>query len=417
VVHRPGSAEFLRRRTLQHLNVQPALDKSRTTVAEAVVAAIRSAWPAGVERAALHEPWFAGNEWEYVKDCLDSGWVSSAGRYVDDFERGLADFTGAKYAIATVNGTAALHVCLQLAGVDRDDEVLLPALTFIATANAVSYCGAVPHFVDSDSVALGVDPERLREHLSTIVERRSGAVVNRRTGRRLAAVVVMHAFGHPANTVALAEVCREFALPLIEDAAESLGSYIGERHTGNAGILAALSFNGNKVVTTGGGGAVLTSDERLARAAKHITTTARVPHAWAFLHDQVGYNYRLPNINAALGCAQLERLTGFLTLKRALSDRYRLAFEPLSEVEFVREPAGTRSNYWLNNILLSNAEQRDEVLRLTNEQGIMTRPLWTLMHRLPMYAQCPRADLSTAEALEQRLVSIPSSAFLGAARA
>lgn len=398
-------------------DVQPALEKSRTAVAEAIVAAIRSAWPAGVERAALHEPWFSGNEWQYVKECLDTGWVSSVGKYVDEFERRLAEFTGAKYAVATVNGTAALHVSLELAGVQRDDEVIVPALTFIATANAVSYCGAVPHFADSSATTLGLDADNLRAHLGRVAEQRGSAVVNRLTGRRIAAVVVMHAFGHPADVAGLTKLCRDYKLPLIEDAAESLGSYVGERHTGNFGQLAALSFNGNKVVTTGGGGAVLTNDEQLARAAKHITTTARVPHRWSFLHDQVGHNYRLPNLNAALGCAQLERLAGFVQHKRALAARYQQAFADMKEVEFVREPSGTRSNYWLNNLLVSDAETRDEVLRVTNDQGIMTRPVWTLMHRLPMYAECPRADLNTAEMLEQRLVSIPSSAFLGVERA
>ena len=396
--------------------MQSAVEKSRSAISQAVVAAIRSAWPAGTERAALHEPWFGGNEWEYVKECLDSGWVSSAGKYVDEFERRLVEFTGARHAIATVNGTAALHVCLQLAGAGRDDEVIVPALTFVATANAVSYCGAVPHFVDSERNTVGLDPRKLREHLDAVAECRATATVNRRTGRRIAAVVAMHTFGHPADIVTLAEVCREFGLPLIEDAAESLGSYVAGRHTGTFGLLAALSFNGNKVVTTGGGGAVLTNDDLLARAARHFTTTARLPHQWSFVHDQIGYNYRLPNINAALGCAQLDRLPEFLERKRSLAARYKDAFASVSEIEVIGEPPGTRSNYWLNNILVADAEQRDEVLRQTNEQGIMTRPVWTPMHRLPMYAACPRGDLATVEWLEQRLVSIPSSAFLGAAR-
>lgn len=395
---------------------QPALDRSRTETAQAVAVAIRSAWPAGVLQAALHEPWFTGKEWDYVKSCLDTGWVSSAGSYVEEFERRLAQFTGVRCAVATVNGTAALHICLKLAGVEPGDEVILPALTFVATANAVSYCGAVQHFADSNAHTLGLDPVRLREHLAIVAERRNGRTINRNTGRRIAAVLVMHAFGHPADVEELAALCRDYELALIEDAAESLGSYIGERHTGSFGQVAALSFNGNKVITTGGGGAVLTNDERLAQSAKHLTTTARVPHPWAYFHDQIGHNYRLPNLNAALGCAQMEQLPEFLRLKRVLAARYNDAFKDVPEVRFISEPRGKRSNYWLNNILVADAEQRDEVLRVTNQLGIGTRPAWTLMHRLPMYSECPRADLSVAEELEERLVSIPSSAHLGQQR-
>ena len=395
---------------------QPALDSSRTATAEAIALAIRSAWPEGVHRAPLHEPWFTGRELEYVKNCLDTGWVSSAGAYVEEFERRLAEFTGMRYAVATVNGTAALHVCLRLAGAEAGDEVIVPALTFVATANAVAYCGASPHFADSHPVTLGLDADKLREHLQNVTERRSGITLNRSTGRRIAAVVVMHAFGHPADTGGLAVVCREYSLALVEDAAESLGSYTGGKHTGCFGQSAALSFNGNKVITTGGGGAVLTNDERLARAARHITTTARIPHQWSYFHDQVGHNYRLPNLNAALGCAQLEQLPEFLRLKRALATRYQAVFADTTEARFMAEPAGTQSNYWLNNILVADAELRDEVLRVTNEQGIMTRPAWTLMHRLPMYRECVRGDLSVAEDLERRLVSIPSSAQLGRPR-
>lgn len=394
--------------------MQPALEKSRTSVAEAVANAIRSAWPSGVERAALHEPWFTGNEWQYVKECLDTGWVSSAGKHVDEFERRLAEFTGGGHAVATVNGTAALHICLKLAGVARGDEVIVPALTFVATANAVAYCGGTPHFVDSEPRSLGLDAAKLRAHLQEIAERRAGVVVNRITGRRIAAVVAVHVFGHPVDAPAILEVCREFQLPLIEDAAESLGAYIGGRHTGSFGRLAALSFNGNKILTTGGGGAVLTADARLAQAAKHLTTTARVPHAWSFVHDEVGYNYRMPNLNAALGCAQLEKLPEFLQRKRALAERYQRAFAGIGDVDFVAEPTGTRSNYWLNTIRVADEETRDEVLRVTNARGIMTRPVWALLHRLPMYGDSPRGDLSCAETLEAQLVNIPSSAFLGA---
>ena len=269
--------------------------------------------------AALHEPEIAGNEWTYVKECLDTGWVSSVGSYVDRFEAMIAEQTGAKHAIATVNGTAALHACYTLAGVKAGDEVIVPTLTFVGTANAVAYLGAAPHFADSDERTLGLDPVSLEEHLSDIAEVRDGACVNRISGRPIKAVVAVHLYGHPADLDALAAVCRRFDLTLIEDAAESIGSYYKGRHTGNHGRLAALSFNGNKIVTTGGGGAILTNDDALAAIAKHLTTTAKRPHAWAYDHDRVGFNYRMPNINAAMGCAQLERLEDMLERKRTLA--------------------------------------------------------------------------------------------------
>jgi len=381
----------------------------------AILAAVREVLgtPGGV--IALHEPEFGGREWECVKDCIDTGWVSSVGAYVDRFERDLAAFTGAAHAVATSNGTSALHICLLLAGVRAGDEVLLPTLTFIATANAVSYANATPHFVDSEPDSLGVDAAALDRHLDQIGELRDGACVNRHTGRVIRALVVMHVFGHPADLDALAAVARRWNLALVEDAAESLGSSRAGRHTGTTGLVAALSFNGNKVVTTGGGGAVLTNDAALARRAKHLTTTARVQHRWNFIHDEVGYNYRLPNLNAALGCAQLERLPSMLARKRSLAARYMAAFEGVSGVRFLVEPAGTRSNYWLNAIVLGAEARvrRDELLGTLNDAGYMARPIWTLMHRLPMYAQCPRADLPVAEDLEARVVNLPSSAKLG----
>ena len=300
----------------------------------------------------LHEPLFNGNEWQYVKECIDTGWVSSAGKFVDQFETQLAEFTGAKYAVAVVNGTAALHICLKLAGVKANDEVLIPALTFVATANAVTYCGAIPHFADSEKRTLGIDPFKLKEYLSGIAEIRGEECFNKKTGNRIKAVVPMHTFGHPADLDALIQVCEQFSIAMIEDAAESLGSYYKGRHTGNWGRLSALSFNGNKVITTGGGGAILTNDELLARKAKHLTTTAKVPHQWEYIHDQIAYNYRLPNINAAMGCAQLEQLPDFLKKKRALAERYRQAFKDIEGVSFFTEPEFARSNYWLNVLLL-----------------------------------------------------------------
>ncbi|WP_126428730.1 LegC family aminotransferase [Brevibacillus marinus] len=381
-----------------------------------VVDALRVVLPAKAEQVPLHEPVFAGNEWLYVKECLDTGWVSSVGRYVDRFEQMLREYTGVKHAVAVVNGTAALHICLKLVDVQPGDEVLVPALTFVATANAVHYCGAVPHFVDSSLETLGLDPGKLEAYLREIVDVRPDGCWNKETGRRIKAVVPMHTFGHPVDLDALVDVCQRYRLELVEDAAESLGSYYKGRHTGNWGRVSALSFNGNKIVTTGGGGAILTNDESLGKLAKHLTTTAKVPHAWAFWHDQVGYNYRLPNINAALGCAQLENLPTFVERKRSLLHAYQAAFAGVEGVQIFREPSFAKSNYWLHTLLLDEeyADFRDELLEAANSAGIQARPAWTLMHRLPMYAQCPRMDLSVAEQLERRIVNIPSSANLEA---
>lgn len=308
-----------------------------------------------------------------------------------------------------------MHIALKLAGVGQGDEVLVPTLTFIATTNAVCYCGAVPHFIDCSAQSLGADPEKLCGYLKQITIKKDGLCYNKLTMRPIKAVVVMHTFGHPADLEPLLEVCQMYGLKLIEDAAESLGSYYKNTHTGNFGILSATSFNGNKIVTTGGGGAILTNDEALAKAAKHISTTAKLPHRWAFVHDQVGYNYRMPNINAALGCAQLEQLDRFVRDKRALAEKYRLAFENIGGITFFKEPAYAKSNYWLNACILSeeNAFMRDEILTQTNDAGLMTRPAWTLMHKLTLFQDCPHMDLSTAENLEQRIINIPSSACLG----
>jgi perosamine synthetase len=382
--------------------------------AHAIVNALRECLPKGRDSIGLHEPYFAGKEWVYVKDCLDTGWVSSVGKYVDRFEKELAEYTGVKRAVAVVNGTAALHISLQLAGVDQYDEVLLPALTFVATANAVTYCGAVCHFVDSEMRTLGLDPFKLDEYLHDIGVVRNDACYNKLTGRRIKAVIAMHTFGHPVDLDPLAEVCNRYKLVLVEDAAEALGSFYKGQHSGNWGKLSVLSFNGNKTITTGGGGAILTNDEELGKLAKHITTTAKVPHKWDFYHDQVGYNYRLPNINAALGCAQMEMLPDFLNRKRALAGRYREAFAAIKGVRFFVEPEFARSNYWLNAILtdIGTVEARDQILQVTNDAGIMTRPAWLLMPALPMYANCPCMDLTTAKMIERRLINIPSSANL-----
>ena len=385
---------------------------ARAACARPILDALRSALGPGP--AALHEPLFAGNEWLYLKECLDSNYVSSVGKFVDRFEAELAAYTGAKHAIAVVNGTAALHLALRLAGVRAGDEVLVPALTFVATSNSVSYCGAIPHFVDSEERTLGLDPRALREYLINVVELRAGACVNRHTGRVIRAVVPMHVFGHPVDIEGLLAVLHDFDLVMVEDAAESLGSLYQGVHTGTLGLLGTLSFNGNKTITTGGGGAILTNDAQLARAAKHLTTTAKLPHRWEYRHDEVGFNYRLPNLNAALGCAQLEQLPGLLAAKRRLHRRYAAAFADVRAVRLVAEPSGCRSNYWLQALLLDRtlAGDRDDVLELSNDAGFMTRPVWVLNHRLPAFIDSPRMPLPVAESLEQRLVNLPSSAQL-----
>ena len=305
--------------------------------------------------AVLHEPEFIGNERRYVEDAIATGWVSSSGAYVDRFERGIAEFVGSSFASATVNGTAALHAALLLSGVEADDEVIIPTLTFVGTANAVAYLGAVPHLADSEAATLGLDPQKLDHHLRTETEFASGACRNKRTGRRVKAVVAMHTFGHPVDLNAVAEVCSRHRLVLIEDAAESLGSYYQGQHTGTIGALGIFSFNGNKILTTGGGGMIVTNDPDLGSAAKHITTTAKVPHPWLYDHDRLGFNYRLPNLNAALGCGQLEQLSQFLTEKRALAHKYALALADVPGATFIVEPPNCKSNYWLNALLLDES--------------------------------------------------------------
>lgn len=364
---------------------------------------------------ALHEPEFGGNDWAYVKDCIDTGWVSSVGSYVDRFEKDLASLFQVKRAVAVANGTAALHVSLLLAGVKRDDEVLMPALSFIATANAVVHAGAIPHFVDSEEGSFGVDAEKLKAYFSSVAERDGGGWRNKVSKRRISALVVMHCFGHPADLDALAGFSKETGIPMVEDAAESIGSLYKGRPTGGFGMVACVSFNGNKTVTTGGGGAILTNDEKIGQHAKHLTTTAKRPHRWEFFHDETGFNYRLPNLNAALGCSQLERLPDFLRRKRDLSAKYRQAFTGMKEMSFLDQPAYAESNFWLNTVILAKRDRalRDRLLDGTNSAGFATRPLWCLMHRLPMYKDCPRSELPVAEDLEDRVINLPSSPSLG----
>lgn len=362
----------------------------------------------------LHEPRFGARERELVLDCIDTGWVSTAGKYVGQFEQMVAGVTGAHHAIAIVNGTAALHAALLVEGVKPNDEVILPSITFVATANAVSHTGAVPHFVDSTWETLGLDPMALERHLEGIATSRGAETVNRESGRVIRAIVPVHIFGHPVDMAPLLAVAAKYGLAVVEDATESLGSTWQGRACGSFGHSAVLSFNGNKIITTGGGGMILTEDDAYARRMRHFTTTAKKPHAWSFDHDEVGYNYRLPNINAALGCAQMEKLPEFLAAKRRLAERYLEAFDGVAGARIFREPQGAQGNYWLNTLVLDGefAGDRDRLLGELHAHGVRSRPLWTPMHLLPMYRDCPRAQLDVAEDMHARCINLPSSPFL-----
>jgi len=363
----------------------------------------------GKDFVPLHEPTFNDKEVEYVTDCIKTGWVSSVGSYVTRFEEDLAKFVGVKRAVAVVNGTAALHIALKVAGVEVNDEVLMPSLTFIATANAVSYLQAIPHFVDVERNTLGVDAIALRNYLEEISEVRNSELFNKQTNRRIKALVPMHTFGHPVALDELIKLCEELNLVLVEDAAESLGSYYKGKHTGSFGKANAMSFNGNKIITTGGGGAILTNDEKLADYAKHLTTTAKVPHKWDYVHDEIGYNYRMPNINAALGCAQLEKMPSFIRQKRNLTEKYMQIVSKTTGVQLFNEPVDCISNYWLQTLTLDDSHHRDEILAFLNDNGVMSRPIWTPMHKLRMYQNCPKSDLSVTEQLNQSIINIPST--------
>lgn len=356
----------------------------------------------------LHEPRFIGNEKKYLNDCIDSTFVSSVGKYVDTFEKEFAKKVGSEYAIATVNGTAALHVSLLLAGVKRDDEVITQPLTFIATCNAISYCGAKPVFVDVDLETMGMSPDSLKDFLNANCEVKENQCINKTTGKTIKACVPMHTFGHPCKIDEIKTICDAWHVELVEDAAESLGSYYKNKHTGTFGKVGAFSFNGNKIITSGGGGVIVTDDEVLAKRAKHITTTAKIPHPYEYVHDEIGYNYRLPNINAALLVAQLENLDDFLKSKRELANIYKNFFSKL-DIDFIKEPQDAQSNYWLQAVLLKDKQQRDEFLEFTNINGVMTRPIWRLMNELEMFEECQATDLKNAKFLEERVVNIPSS--------
>lgn len=359
----------------------------------------------------LHEPRFIGNEKKYLNDCIDSTFVSSVGKYVDTFEKEFAKTVGSKFAVATVNGTAALHISLLLADVKKDDEVITQPLTFIATCNAISYIGAKPIFIDVDLDTMGLSPKSLKNFLETNCKVIDGKCINKTTNKQIKACVPMHTFGHPCKIDEMKEICDSWNITLVEDAAESLGSYYKNKHTGTFGKIGAFSFNGNKIITSGGGGVIVTDDEGLAKRAKHITTTAKIPHPYEYVHDEIGYNYRLPNINAALLVAQLEQLETFLVSKRELAKTYEEFFSSNS-IKFIKESENSKSNYWLQAVLLDDLKQRDEFLEFTNKNGVMTRPIWKLMNELDMFKDCQKDDLKNAKYLEERVVNIPSSVIL-----
>jgi aminotransferase in exopolysaccharide biosynthesis len=362
----------------------------------------------GQKSIALHRPVFNGNEKQYLLDCIESNYVSSVGEKVTEFEYAVQKFTGSKFAIAMVNGTAALHVSLKLVGVLPEEEVISQALTFIATCNAISYCGAIPVFVDVDRDTMGMSPVALHNFLNKFAEMRNGSAWNKFSGKRIAACVPMHTFGLPCRIEEIAAICQKWGIPLIEDAAESLGSYVGNSHTGRFGIFGTLSFNGNKIITTGGGGMIITDDENLAKRAKHITTTSKLNHPYEFEHDEIGFNYRLPNLNAALGCAQMENLGKFLDIKADIFKKYYEFFRD-KNIELAQPIQGATSNYWLNAVIFDSKRERDQFLEYTNKEGIMTRPIWKLMTHLPMFKDCQNDGLVNSLWLEDRVVNIPSS--------
>ncbi len=360
----------------------------------------------------LSVPKFIGNEKKYLEECIDTTFVSSVGKFVDRFEEMVAEYTGAKKAVVCVSGTNALHMAMLLVGVERDDEVLTQALTFIATCNAISYIGAHPVFIDVDKDTMGLSPIAVKAWLEKNAEVKEGTCYNKTTGRRIKCCVPMHTFGHPVHLDELVEICNEWHIELVEDAAESIGSFYKGKHTGTFGKVGAISFNGNKTITTGGGGMLLFMDEDLGKFAKHLTTQAKVPHRWEFVHDHIGYNYRMPNINAAIGCAQMEHLENFIINKRETAAKYAEFFKDMDKIEFFKEPAECRSNYWLNAVILKDKEAQLDFLQQTNDNGVMTRPIWELMNRLPMFENCQNDGLKNTIWFADRVVNIPSSVRL-----
>jgi perosamine synthetase len=394
----------------------------RKEIFDKIISFIKGLYP-GRETIPLHAPVFNGNEKKYLLECIDSTFVSSVGEFVDIFEEKMAEFTGVKKAVGCVNGTSALHLALKLVGVEPGNEVITQPLTFIATANAIAYCSAQPVFLDVDLDTLGLSPSKLEEWLKeNVILKNPGPFThqaapstqiprpyNKSTGNFISACVPMHTFGHPCRIDEIVDICRRFNIPVVEDATESLGSYYKDRHTGTFGDIGVLSFNGNKILTTGGGGMLLFQDEIIAKKAKHLSTQAKIPHKWEIVHDDTGYNYRMPNINAALGLAQIEQLDGFLQSKRVLAGKYNEFFEQLN-IPFISEPPNSRSNYWLNSILLSGKKEKDDFLKYSNERGVLTRPAWKLMNKLAMFSECQTDRLINANYLAETLVNIPSSA-------
>ena len=360
----------------------------------------------------LHEPRFLGNEKKYLNECIDSTFVSSVGKFVDKFEEDIANYIGVKYAVATSNGTSALHIALLISGVESDDEVITQPLTFVATCNAISYCGAQPVFVDVDKDTMGLSPTALGFFLENNTTVKNQQCINNKTGKVIKACTPMHTFGHPCKIDKIKDICDQYHIVLIEDAAESLGSFYKNRHTGTFGQMGVMSFNGNKIITAGGGGCILTNNEELAKRAKHITTTAKEPHKWEYSHDMIGYNYRMPNLNASLLVAQLEQLDIFIKSKRNLALKYEEFFLSNDEIAFVKEPKDSKSNYWLQAIIVRDIKKRDEFLDFANKNGVMTRPIWKLMNELAMFEDCQCGNLGNAKYLEERIVNISSSMIL-----
>jgi perosamine synthetase len=385
---------------------------AKNSLSQRFLETLKSALPEGRDFIPLHEPAFTQAEKDNVLECLDTGWVSYAGEFVKKFDQDLAAYTKSRHAICVSSGTAALHVALVIAGVKLQDEVLIPALTFVATANAVSYVHAIPHFVESETISLGIDVPKLDHYLSMIsFQNDANECISKLSKRRISAIIPVHVFGHPGDMDALTALCKKYNLALIEDATESFGSYYKGRPCGNEGLMSTLSFNGNKIITTGGGGAILTNSDEIAEKVRHITTTAKKKHPYRFIHDEIAFNYRMPNINAAIGCAQLEKMDGYIRAKRKIAQRYEDVFSAFEGARFFKEPDYATSNYWLNAVMLDddNAGWQDDILEVTNGAGVMTRPVWELMNTLPMFAHCPSMALDVSKNIAGRLINIPSS--------
>jgi perosamine synthetase len=373
---------------------------------------IRSVYACPKAYIPLHEPRFIGNEKKYIAECIDTNFVSSVGKFVTLFEKRIASYAGAKYAVACVNGTSALHLALKILGVKEGDEVITQPLTFIATANAISYCNALPVFLDIDKDTLGLSPDALNDFLEKNTKIKNRICYNKKTRRKISACIPVHVFGHPLRIDRIVDICKKHYIPVIEDAAESMGSFYKHKHTGTFGKIGVLSFNGNKIITTGGGGMLLFNEKELAKKAKHLSTQAKIPHAWEFKHDEIGFNYRMPNINAALGIAQLEKLPFFIKRKRELAKEYEEFFNQIG-IPFFKELSHARSNYWLNTILFKNRKERDAFLRYANKERVMARPAWRLMNELPMFKHCQSYNITNASELTDRLVNIPSTPVVG----